>query len=266
MTVLLERPCSNGGAPFFAPMPELLQAPVPVPAPKRTPKRTTDTLVISDLHLGSHVCRADALLDVLKSWKFRRLVILGDAFDSTKFKRLKRSHFKVLSHINKLSGHRRNVEVVWVEGNHDATFLKVVSAMLGMSVHHEYTFHVGGRKYLATHGHQFDTFMNNNPVITEIASAFYLLVQRRDTRRMSVSRYLKKKSKLWLRLSDKQAIRAVRHARRVDADCVLCGHTHISSHRRNFGGVEYINTGCWTDTPCQYVTIDENGATLHEHQ
>lgn len=272
MSQLLELPRANGNG-FHAPKTAVdltAGSPLALPkpnkkshAPKKT-KRVTDTLVISDLHLGSEVCRADEILKVLSQWKFRRLVILGDAFDDTRFRRLKRNHFKVLSRINKFSSPKRKIEVVWVEGNHDSGFFTVVSRLLGMPVHREYMFRVNGRKYLAIHGHQFDYFMLQNPLLTDIASWFYLMVQRRDTRRMALSRYLKRKSKVWLKLSEKQAIRAVRYARHRGADAVLCGHTHISQHRTNFGGIEYVNTGCWTDNPSHYVTIGPEGVTLHE--
>ena len=40
-----------------------------------------DTLIVSDVHLGTDLSRPDALLAVLKSYTFRRLILLGDIFD-----------------------------------------------------------------------------------------------------------------------------------------------------------------------------------------
>jgi UDP-2,3-diacylglucosamine pyrophosphatase LpxH len=236
------------------------------PPRKRTqsPRNVTDTLVLSDLHLGSEVCRARELVKLIKGIQFRRLIILGDAFDDTRFHRLRRSHFKVLSLINKLSAPKRGIEVVWVEGNHDSEFLRVVGAMLGVRVYPEYAFTVGGRRYLAIHGHQFDQYMSRHPVVSAIAGRFYTAIQRRDSRTQAVSRYLKRRSKSWLKVSDEIAEKATRHARRRGADVVLCGHTHQPLHRRSLNGVEYLNTGCWTDVPSTYVTIDASGARLNE--
>ena len=39
-----------------------------------------DTVIISDLHMGSELSRAGDALDLLKSIEFRRLILLGDIF------------------------------------------------------------------------------------------------------------------------------------------------------------------------------------------
>lgn len=256
-------PNSNGTVPRFSTL--VFEGPQTgdEPKPPRPPKRTTHTLVISDLHLGSDVCRAEDILNVLKEWSFRRLIILGDAFDDLRFKRLKRSHFKVLARINKLSSPRRKIEIVWVEGNHDDLLLRTVSHMLGVSVHREFRFALGGRQYLAIHGHQFDHFMRDNPALTAVASAIYLMVQRRDAVGMPFSRFLKSRSKSWIKASEKIGMRACRYARKIGANVVLAGHTHIPMHQKTRHGIEYVNTGCWTDSPATYATIDANGVTLH---
>jgi len=78
-----------------------------------------DTLILSDVHLGSELSRARDALDVLESHRFRRLILLGDIFADLNFRRLTSEHWMFLTHIRKLSNPKRRVEVVWVEGNHD---------------------------------------------------------------------------------------------------------------------------------------------------
>jgi UDP-2,3-diacylglucosamine pyrophosphatase LpxH len=46
-----------------------------------------DTLILSDLHLGSEVSRAAETLLLLQSVKFRRLILLGDIFADLNFRR-----------------------------------------------------------------------------------------------------------------------------------------------------------------------------------
>jgi UDP-2,3-diacylglucosamine pyrophosphatase LpxH len=75
-----------------------------------------DTVILSDLHLGSEVSRAKAALQMLKATSFRRLILLGDIFCDLNFRRLKKEHWHFLSYIRKLSNPKRGVEVVWVEG------------------------------------------------------------------------------------------------------------------------------------------------------
>src|ERR1035438_5487861 len=78
-----------------------------------------DTLILSDLHLGAEMSRAREALRVLQESSYRRLILLGDIFADLNFGRLKKEHWKFLGYIRKLSNPKRNVEVIWVEGNHD---------------------------------------------------------------------------------------------------------------------------------------------------
>src|SRR4051812_980687 len=80
---------------------------------------TCDTLILSDLHLGSELSRAHDARAMLTRNSFRRLILLGDIFSDLNFGRLTKDHWKFLGLIRKLSNPRRKIEVVWVEGNHD---------------------------------------------------------------------------------------------------------------------------------------------------
>jgi len=74
-----------------------------------------DTVIISDLHLGSEVSRAGDALEFLQAVHFKRLILLGDIFADLNFSRLTKEHWKFLGHIRKLSNPKHEVEVVWVE-------------------------------------------------------------------------------------------------------------------------------------------------------
>jgi UDP-2,3-diacylglucosamine pyrophosphatase LpxH len=67
---------------------------------------------LSDLHLGSHISRAQEAMRMLKETSFRRLVLLGDIFSDLNFGRLTKDHWKFLGYIRKLSNPKRNIEVV----------------------------------------------------------------------------------------------------------------------------------------------------------
>src|SRR5690242_21837362 len=108
-------------------------------------EREIDALIISDVHLGSEISRARDALRLLKSTSFRRLILLGDIFCDLNFRRLKKQHWQFLSHIRKLSNPKRQVEVVWVEGNHDQGLSEVMSHLVGVKVHQEYQWSFRGR-------------------------------------------------------------------------------------------------------------------------
>ena len=65
-------------------------------------------LIISDIHLGDKDCKADILLQVLKKYKAKTIIIAGDLFDHHNLNRLKGKHWKVLSKLRKLSKKQKN--------------------------------------------------------------------------------------------------------------------------------------------------------------
>ncbi|HBB25653.1 MAG TPA: UDP-2,3-diacylglucosamine diphosphatase [Bacteroidetes bacterium] len=217
-----------------------------------------DTIIISDLHLGSDVARSKALVLMLKTHTYRRLVLNGDVFDDLNFKRLTKDDWKVLSLLRRLSNPRRGIEVVWVVGNHDGGVAEILTHLLGVPVHEEIVFTVAGQRHLAIHGHQFDRWITKHVTITAIASSLYLLLQRLDPHHR-MSRWVKRTSKKWLRLSDKIAHDATSHGRRNhQVQVVHCGHTHMPGIK-HIDDMVYVNSGCWTDKPSTYVTIAHTG-------
>src|ERR1700745_4282344 len=131
-----------------------------------------DTLILSDLHLGSQLSRASDARDVLRHNRFQRLILLGDIFSDLNFGRLTKPHWKFLSYIRKLSNPKRGVQVVWVEGNHDNGLSNVMSHLVGVKVYHEYQCDFGGYRPLAIRGHQFDLFVVNNFLLSRLGSFF----------------------------------------------------------------------------------------------
>ena len=223
-----------------------------------------DAVILSDIHLGSDNCQAKALVDLLDSIRDRRLpakriVLNGDVFDSIDFRRLKKSHWKVLSTIRKLSD---DIEVVWVCGNHDGS-AEIVSHLVGVSVVDEYVVESGGQKVMFLHGHQFDQFIERYPVTTWLADTAYRWLQRLD-RSHHFAKLAKRKSKIFLRSSDKIREGAVAHAWKAGCDAVCCGHTHLAMEA-NERPVAYYNSGCWTEKPCTYLTLEKGVVSLHRY-
>jgi UDP-2,3-diacylglucosamine pyrophosphatase LpxH len=224
-----------------------------------------DTLILSDLHLGSPVSRASDARRVLRQNRFRRLILLGDIFSDLNFGRLTKDHWKFLSYIRKLSNPRRGIEIVWVEGNHDHGLSKVMSHLVGIRVFQEYAWDFAGRRHLAVHGHQFDRFVCNNLLLSRMNSFVHLQLQKLDFKGKWCSRLVDRLGTRWLRLSAKVCSGAILHARMRGADRVFCGHTHKSMYCER-DGIEYYNAGSWTDTNPTYVAIGSEGVRIHEFQ
>jgi UDP-2,3-diacylglucosamine pyrophosphatase LpxH len=224
-----------------------------------------DTLILSDVHLGSEVSRAEEATRMLRENRFRRLILLGDIFSDLNFRRLTKAHWKFLGYIRKLSNPKRGVEVVWVEGNHDQGLVDVMSHLVGVKAYQEYSWDFRGRRHIAIHGHQFDRFMNRNFVVSAVGSFLHLQLQKFDFKGKWLSRYVDRIHIRWLRLTQKVAAGAHAHARFHQADRIFCGHTHVPlSQERD--GIEYYNSGSWTDSRPTYITVDAEGVQIHEYQ
>jgi UDP-2,3-diacylglucosamine pyrophosphatase LpxH len=224
-----------------------------------------DTLILSDLHLGSEVSRADDATRMLKQNHFRRLILLGDIFSDLNFRRLTKEHWKFLSYIRKLSNPKRGVEVVWVEGNHDQGLTEVMSHLVGVKVYEEYAWDFAGRRHLAIHGHQFDRFLVNNWLLSNVNTFLHLLLQKLDFKGKWFSRLVDRLGTRWLRLSAKVASGAMSHAHLRQAQRIFCGHTHVALFREK-DGIEYYNAGSWTDSTPTFLTIDADGVRIRTYQ
>jgi UDP-2,3-diacylglucosamine pyrophosphatase LpxH len=235
------------------------------PQPNMPDKEAIDTLIISDIHLGSPVSRAQDAVRVIEKYDFRRLILNGDIFDGLNFYRLKHDHWEFLSRVRLLSNPKRGVEVVWVEGNHDFEIADALKNLVGIEVRERYAWIYKNTKFLAMHGHQFDKFIAKHPLITNVASWVYEKLQELDVSSLKLSRYLKRTSKTWLRASEKISQRAVRFAHGKGVDIIICSHTHqpMECYDAKYR-VRYLNTGCFTDATYSYVTVAEKGISLHQ--
>jgi UDP-2,3-diacylglucosamine pyrophosphatase LpxH len=223
-----------------------------------------NTLILSDLHLGADTSRAREATRVLKQNRFQRLILLGDIFADLNFARLTKDHWKFLGYIRKLSNPKRNIEVVWVEGNHDHGLTDVMSHLVGVRVYQEYQWEYRGLRHLAIHGHQFDGFQVNQVRLSRWGTSLYLQLQKMDFKGKPVARLIDRLNTRWLRLSPKVASGALEYARQHQAQRIFCGHTHQAGHVVN-DGVGYYNSGAWTDSRLTYLTVDEEGVNIHEY-
>jgi UDP-2,3-diacylglucosamine pyrophosphatase LpxH len=223
-----------------------------------------NTLILSDLHLGAETSRAREATQVLKDNRFERLILLGDIFADLNFARLTKDHWKFLGYIRKLSNPKRNVEVVWVEGNHDHGLTDIMSHLVGVQVYQQYVWRYRGLNHMAIHGHQFDGFQVNRVRLSRLGTSLYLQLQKLDFKSKPVARMIDRLNTRWLRISAKVAAGALAHARYHGADRIFCGHTHEATHVQR-DGIDYYNSGGWVDSRLTYLTIDEQGVCIHEY-
>jgi UDP-2,3-diacylglucosamine pyrophosphatase LpxH len=235
-------------------------------------KKQADVILISDIHLGANYCHADELIAMLESWKFKKLILVGDVFQHGDFDRLHkmdrfdRSHWKVLSYFRQLTDPAFGVEVIWIEGNHDWKVLDIVGAMLGINIYDEYIWEFGGKKFIAIHGHQFDLRLPEGEFISRLGQNIYLLLQRYF--QYSVTRFISKIGKKFSRSTEFVRKGAMAYALSKHCDYVFCGHTHkpesFSEVIEN-KTVSYFNCGTWADSDkLTFITITGTDVAIEE--
>lgn len=222
------------------------------------------TIVFSDVHLVSKISRAKMLSALLFREDYERIIILGDLFDHGNFNRMKKRDWNLLGVLRKLS---KIKEIIWIEGNHDENIIDIVSHMIGARVIRPkefYSMMANGKKYIFMHGHQFDSIIAERPTLTFSATLLFDIIQRIDKKDLRFSRWIKRKSKMFMKVCKVNKIRAIKFAQDNNADVIVCGHTHLHEEE-TIENVTYINTGSWVDLPSTYLIVSEEGHELVEY-
>lgn len=219
------------------------------------------TIFISDIHLGTPGCQADALLDFLKRVTCDQLYLVGDIIDGWALRRRwywPQSHNDVIQKL--LRKARKGCRVIYVPGNHDEFARQFVNHHFGGIEVLEEAVHIcaDGRKLWIIHGDYFDAVICCAKWLAYLGDQAYELALKlnrhlnRCRARLglpywSFSAYLKMKVKKALNyVSDFE--RAVAHeAQRRGYQGVVCGHIH-HAEIRVIDGVTYCNDGDWVES------------------
>jgi UDP-2,3-diacylglucosamine pyrophosphatase LpxH len=239
------------------------------PEVRRVDARTepvTETLVVSDLHLGLKTARPGPILETLAGWRFARLVLLGDVLHDGGFERLCAETWRLVRAVRELAV-AGGAEVVWIAGNHDRHLADDIRAVVGLELRESYAWTSGGRRHLAVHGDRFDPTLPSRPPVARLVGLGYGWCMRRLSRDGDWPRRV---DRWWSRrsgLHELVAAGATAWARLSGADTVLCGHTHLALARRfaaepDARPVTYVNAGSWVETRPSFLAVDPHGIRL----
>ncbi len=230
------------------------------------------SLFISDVHLGTRACQADRLLSFLKRYDAEYLYLVGDIID---FWAMNRGIFWSPSQntvVQKILRRARHGEkVIFVPGNHDEALREYVGTSFGGIEIVAETVHeaADGKRYLLTHGDEFDQVTRYHRWVAKLGDASYealvranawLSVARRTLRvpgYWSLAGYAKRKVKTAVSFIFDFEDSVVRYARQRGLDGVICGHIHWAA-MREIQGITYINCGDWVDS-CTAVVEHMDG-------
>ncbi len=216
---------------------------------------------ISDVHLGTPGCQAQALLDFLRRVECDNLFLVGDIIDGWQ---LRRSWFWPQAHndvVQKLLRKaRKGTRVIYVPGNHDEFARRYVGHSFGGIEVVEDWMHVtaDGRRLWITHGDLFDGVVQCARWLACLGDNLYGLTLRLNRHlnslraRMglpywSLSGFLKRKVKRAVSYVGDFEAAVAAEARRRGAQGVVCGHIH-HAELRTIDGILYANDGDWVES------------------
>ncbi|MGO4387053.1 UDP-2,3-diacylglucosamine diphosphatase [Microvirga sp. 2YAF29] len=219
------------------------------------------TLFLSDLHLGTKGCQADALLEFLRRYDAETIYLVGDIIDGW---RLKTGWYWPQSHndvVQKLMRKvRKGTSLVYVPGNHDEFLRDYIGVSLGGIELAEHAIHeaADGKRYLVIHGDQFDLVVMHAKWIALLGDWAYTTALFVNTylniirRRLGLTYW---SLSAWAKMKVKNAVNYISRfeellaaeAERQQADGVICGHIHHAAMHNSFK-VAYVNTGDWVES------------------
>ena len=270
---LSDLPFGGGGFCFD----NALKSFIPLSPPGRAattttrPSRHHRTIFISDTHLGTRGCKAEALADFLAHNRCQTLFLVGDIIDGWRLKRRwfwNEAHNRVVEEIlRKVDGGTR---VVFVPGNHDEFAREYAGRMFGGIEIIDEALHetADGKRLLVLHGDRFDGVIACAKWLAHVGDWAYgvalswneILFKARKALGLpywSLSAWLKHKVKNAVEYISAYEECVAAEARKRGVDGVVCGHIHHAEIRM-IGDVLYLNDGDWVES-CSALVEDAHG-------
>jgi UDP-2,3-diacylglucosamine pyrophosphatase LpxH len=192
-------------------------------------------LFLSDTHLGNKHCKSKELLSFLENYHPKtELVAVGDIIDDHQTIPWEPDHIRILNEILKFR------KITYLPGNHDIKFARLASnrirtVEIDITITRELLYRIGDKVFYIVHGDQYDWLIKFTLFMSES--------------------WIAKKSRIFFSYFHDWVVtdnsffeeRVANAAKKVKADGVICGHTHLPC-RKIINDIEYINIGDWMDS------------------
>ena len=229
------------------------------------------TIFISDTHLGTRGCKAEALADFLAHNDCATLFLVGDIIDGWQLRRRwywTEAQNQVVAQI--LRKVDTGTRVIFVPGNHDE-FARDYAGRLfaGIEIIQEAIHETAdGKRLWVLHGDRFDGVIACAKWLAHLGDWAYGMALRGNDLLSAVRRRLGMpywSLSAWLKHKVKNAVEYVcrfeeivaHEAQKRGVDGVVCGHIHHAEIRR-IGDVLYLNDGDWVES-CSALVEDARG-------
>ena len=235
------------------------------------------TAWISDVHLGTPGCQAQALLDFLKRVDCDTLFLVGDIIDGWQLRRSwywPQAHNDVIQKL--LRKARKGTRVIYVPGNHDEFARKFLDHSFGGIEVAEEWIHTtaNGRRLWVTHGDLYDGVIQVARWLALLGDSLYEFTlklnrhlnswrARAGLPYWSLSKYLKLKVKRAVSYVGDYEAALAREARKRGVDGLVCGHIH-HAEMRDVEGILYCNDGDWVESLTALVEHEDGTLAIVE--
>jgi UDP-2,3-diacylglucosamine pyrophosphatase LpxH len=229
------------------------------------------TIFISDTHLGTRGCKAEALADFLAHNESDTLFLVGDIVDGWQLKRRwywTEAQGQVVSEI--LRKVDAGTRVIFVPGNHDEFAHDYAGRhFAGVEIANEAIHQTAdGKRFWVLHGDRFDGVIayakwlalagdRAYGIALRLNDLLFAVRKRLGLPYWSLSAFLKHKVKNAVEYISRFEESVAREAGIRSLDGVVCGHIHHAEIRR-IGAVLYLNDGDWVES-CSALVEDASG-------
>jgi UDP-2,3-diacylglucosamine pyrophosphatase LpxH len=234
------------------------------------------TIFISDTHLGTRGCKAEALADFLAHNACQTLFLVGDIVDGWQLKRrwywTDAQQRVVTEMLRKVDNGTR---VIFVPGNHDEFARDYAGRQIfgnkvgGIEIANEAIHETAdGKRFWVLHGDRFDGVIACAKWLAHAGDWAYGMALRGNDLLFAVRKRLGLpywSLSAWAKHKVKNAVEYIsrfeeivaREAALRGVDGVVCGHIHHAEIRR-IGDVLYLNDGDWVES-CSALVEDAAG-------
>lgn len=226
-----------------------------------TKKFVCKTLIISDVHLGTHDCKIEEVNHLISNVKCKKLILNGDIIDGWSLSRKggwKKEHTYFIRRVLKLA-EKEETEVIYLAGNHDDLIRNFLPVFFDkFSVQEQHVHETPKGKYICLHGDVLDAITTHSKFLAVLGDIGYQNLLRLN-RFYSWYRKIRGKSTFSLSKAIKAKVkRAVNHLSKFEdhllkiaaehkCSGVICGHIHTPEDKK-IGNLHYLNSGDWVES------------------
>jgi len=242
------------------------------------PKLRCESLIISDVHLGTADSKALEVTELLKRVRCRRLILNGDIIDGWHLKRRggwPKSHTRFIRHVLKMM-EKHDTQVIYLRGNHDDILEKFLPIDFGnLCIVDEWIHRTPAGDYLIVHGDGFDNVSSNHKWVAMLGSVGYDILLRfnriynrwrasRGKEYFSVSKMIKAKVKSAVSFVGRYEEQLQQLARLKNCNGIICGHIHTPADKF-IGDIHYLNSGDWVESLTAIIEWEPGRFQLVHH-